>query len=156
VAQKCFQYPLKLMLNQCQGRNEVRWRPGQEASLAPPWSNLRSFGGKFTALKEALVIFWGLLDAPAGIRRPHSDSAPGELCPPCPSLRSWSVPIDVQMEQWFLIVRAPPRGESIHFQGWRALTRFRTRKFWSINLPKNTFAFAAYLSQGGLKQRAII
>jgi len=28
--------PVKKQLNQCQGRNEVRWRPGQEASLAPP------------------------------------------------------------------------------------------------------------------------
>jgi len=26
-----------------QGRNEVRWCPGQEAGLAPPCSNLRSF-----------------------------------------------------------------------------------------------------------------
>ena len=26
-----------------QGRNEVRWRPGREASLAPPCPNLRSF-----------------------------------------------------------------------------------------------------------------
>jgi len=29
-----------------QGRNEVTWRPGQEASLAPPYSHLRSFGSK--------------------------------------------------------------------------------------------------------------
>ena len=28
------------------GRNEVRWHPGQEASLAPPRSNLRSFGSE--------------------------------------------------------------------------------------------------------------
>jgi len=35
-----------------QGRNEVRWRPGHEASLAPPCSNLRSFGSKCTVLKK--------------------------------------------------------------------------------------------------------
>ena len=29
-----------------QGRTEVRWRPGQETNLAPPFSNLRSFGRK--------------------------------------------------------------------------------------------------------------
>jgi len=39
------------VLKYCWGRNEVRWRPGQEASLAPPCSHLRSFGSKCTALK---------------------------------------------------------------------------------------------------------
>ena len=53
-----------------QGRNEVRWRPGQEASLAPPCSNLRSFGTKCTVLKEVLVTLLGLFGAPIGIRRP--------------------------------------------------------------------------------------
>ena len=38
-----------------QGRNEVRCRPGQEASLAPPCSNLRSFGSKYTVLKKVLA-----------------------------------------------------------------------------------------------------
>ena len=33
-----------------QGRNEFIWRPGQEASLAPPCSNLRSFGSKCSLL----------------------------------------------------------------------------------------------------------
>jgi len=28
------------------GRNEIRWRPGQEASLAPPCSNQRSYGSR--------------------------------------------------------------------------------------------------------------
>ena len=72
-----------------QGRNEVRWRPGQEASLAAPCSNLRLFGNKFTILKIVLVTLLGLFSVPrshlvlsAVIRCPHSDSAPGELCPP--------------------------------------------------------------------------
>jgi len=31
-------------LSMTQGHNEVRWRPGQEASLVPPCLNLRSLG----------------------------------------------------------------------------------------------------------------
>ena len=53
-----------------QGRDEVRWRPGQKTSLVPPWSNLSSFGSKFTVLKKVLVIVLGLFVAP------RSDSAP--------------------------------------------------------------------------------
>ena len=37
-----------------QGRNEIRWRPGQETSLAPPISDLRSIGSKCTVLKKNL------------------------------------------------------------------------------------------------------
>jgi len=40
-----------------QERNEVRWRPGQEASLAPLCSNLSFFGSKCTVLKKVLVTF---------------------------------------------------------------------------------------------------
>jgi len=36
--------------------NEVRWSPGQEASLVPTCSNLRSFGRKCTALKKVLYL----------------------------------------------------------------------------------------------------
>jgi len=43
------------LLHCVQERNEVRWRPGQEASLAPPYSNLRRFGGKCTVLMNVLV-----------------------------------------------------------------------------------------------------
>ena len=38
-----------------QGCNEVRLRPGQQASLAPPCSNVMSFGRKFTVLKKVIV-----------------------------------------------------------------------------------------------------
>jgi len=74
-----------------QGCNEVRLRPGQEASLASPCSNVRSFGRKFTVLKKVIVKLLGIfggpsrhLASPAVIRRPHNDPAPGELCPPSP------------------------------------------------------------------------
>ena len=70
-----------------QRRNEVRWRLGQEASLAPPCFNLLCFRSKFTALKEVFVTFLGLFGTPAVIRQSHSDLAPRELHPHCsPSL----------------------------------------------------------------------
>jgi len=46
-----------------QGHAEVRWRPGQETSLAPPCSSLRPFGSKCTVLKKVLAILLGLLGA---------------------------------------------------------------------------------------------
>ena len=73
-----------------QGRNEVRWRLGQEANLVPR--------GRTWDISEVNVVYWrkylwhcwDFSAYPAVIRRPHSDSAPGVLCPPChPSLRSW-------------------------------------------------------------------
>ena len=57
-----------------QGRNEVRWRPGQETSSAPPCSNLRSFGSNCTVFKKVLVRLFGLL-APLSARG---------IVPPCP------------------------------------------------------------------------
>jgi len=81
----------ELFLRPEQGRNEVRWRPGQEASSAPPFSNLRSLGSKCTVLKKALVTLLGIFGAPADFgvpsidaAPPHSDSAPGESCPLAP------------------------------------------------------------------------
>jgi len=80
---------LDLLCSCGQGRNEVGRHPGQEASLAPPCSNLRSFGRKFTVLKKILVTLLGLFGAPrwhfpppAVIRRPHGYwSCAWELCP---------------------------------------------------------------------------
>jgi len=45
------------LYNSKQGRHEIRWRPGQEASLAPPCSNPRSFGSKCAVLKKVHVTF---------------------------------------------------------------------------------------------------
>jgi len=53
-----------------QGRNEVRWRPGQETGLAPPCSNLRSFGSKCTVLKKSAHDIVGNFEPPAVIRYP--------------------------------------------------------------------------------------
>jgi len=60
-----------------QGGNEVRWHPGQEASLPPPCYNLKSFASKSTVLKKVIVTLLALFGAPAVIWCPHSDSAPG-------------------------------------------------------------------------------
>jgi len=62
-----------------QGRNDVRWRPRQEAIFAPPCSNLRSFGSKCTALKREGYMWhcWDLLAPPAVFRHPHIDSTSG-------------------------------------------------------------------------------
>jgi len=69
-----------------QGRSEVKWRPGQKANLALPRSNLNSIESIFPVLKEVFVTLLVLFGAPALIRRPHSDLAPGDLCPPCSHL----------------------------------------------------------------------
>jgi len=63
-----------------QGRNEVRWTPGKEASLSPPCSNLRSFASKFTVLQKVLVTLLKLVYTPAVIWRPGN-------CAPLASLR---------------------------------------------------------------------
>jgi len=83
-----------------QGCNEVRLRPGQGARLAPPCSNVKSFGRKFTVLKKVIVKLLGIFGAPADIwrspaviRRPHNDPATGELRPPvAPGLQFTHVP----------------------------------------------------------------
>jgi len=58
--------------------------------LAPPWSKFGTpmvepeFFRKQIYCIEVLVILLELFGAPAVIQRPHSELAPGELCPPCP------------------------------------------------------------------------
>ena len=68
-----------------QGRNEVRWRPWQQASWVPPCSNLMSFGRKCTVLKKVLlVILLGLFGAAIVIRRPGIvPSCPPHYAPAC-------------------------------------------------------------------------
>jgi len=74
-----------------QGCNEVRWRPEQEASLAPPCSSLRSFGSIMYCFEKRTGDIFGTSRRPPqwfGVSRsdsaPHNNSAPGELCPPWP------------------------------------------------------------------------
>jgi len=63
-----------------QGCIEVRWHPGQEASLVPPCSNLRSFGSKCTVLKKTLATLLGVFGATQWFG--SRDTVP-------PSLRPW-------------------------------------------------------------------
>jgi len=53
------------------GRNEVRRRPGQDASLAPPCSNQSFLGSKFTVLKKVLMTFLGLFRPPQWFGAPY-------------------------------------------------------------------------------------
>jgi len=78
-----------------QGRNEVRWRPGQEASLLPPFSNLRSLGSKCIVLKKILVKLLGLFGAPIVIRRPvnYAPLAPTRYAPVCMFFPAPTVPL---------------------------------------------------------------
>jgi len=65
-----------------QGRNVVRWRPGQEASLAPSCSNLNSFGSKCTVLKKVLVTLLGLFSVPRSHSAPTAVmQRPGNCAP---------------------------------------------------------------------------
>ena len=58
--------------------NLSKLHPGQEASLAPPFSNLRTSGSKCTLLKNVHVTLLEFFGIPAIIRRPRSISAPPE------------------------------------------------------------------------------
>jgi len=70
----------------CQGRNEVRWRPDQEASLAPPCSDLRSLGSKWTLLKKELVTLLVFFGAPRSHSAPPLVNWRPRNCAPFPTL----------------------------------------------------------------------
>ena len=69
--------------------NEVRQRPGQEASLAPPCSNLISLGSKCTALKKVLVTLFGLFGARSHSALPIVIQGPGNCAPLVTTLRPY-------------------------------------------------------------------
>jgi len=75
------------MLPVQQGRNEDRWHPVQEATLAPPCSNLRSL----YCIEECTCGNVGIFGAPIVIRRP-SNCAPLPLSlRPCSAVRDSGV-----------------------------------------------------------------
>ena len=100
-----------------QGCNEVRWRPGHEASLAPPCSTLRSFGSKCTVLKKVLMTLLGLFGAP------RSDSAPGELFPLAPLVTPLvsvlSCSINKQNSDWIQKCREYGTVQNVNSNGLR-------------------------------------
>ena len=91
-----FRSAAQILLWLMQGRNEVRWRPGQEASLAPSCSNLKPFGSKFTVFEEVQYL-WHCWDF----------SPPTELCPPASlvtTLGWWYILVDrLQLKQLILL-----------------------------------------------------
>ena len=127
-----------------QGRNEVRWRPGQETSLAPPCSNLRSFGSKSAE---------STCDIVRTFQRPNNDSAPGELRPPCsPSLH-------LCIQQKPKVQRFPfsslgkrfesfPCTQELDTSGSRTLSCFYAmgRKFGSVFLPSVVHGLAPVIA----------
>jgi len=88
-----------------QGRNEVSWRPGQEASLVPPYSNLRSFRSKCTVLKKVIVILLGLFGVPSNHSSPPAVIwRPGNCSPLAPLvtplLVNHEIPYDTAMKSY--------------------------------------------------------
>jgi len=81
--------PLYLDNRVVQRRNEVRWRLGKETSLAPPCSNLRSFGSKFIVLKKVFMTLLWLFG-------PRQWFGARRSVPRChPSLRLWCYSIKI-------------------------------------------------------------
>ena len=64
------------------GKKQV-WRP-HGRSLAPLWSNLSFFEGKFTVLKKALVTLLGLFVASSSDSAPPRGIGARRIVPPCP------------------------------------------------------------------------
>jgi len=90
-------------------RGEVRWRAGQKASLAPLCSNLRYFRSKSAVPKKVLVTLLGLFGAP------HSHSAPVELCPLAPSLRSFFHMTGISPRNYKKAARLKPTDFPVNF-----------------------------------------
>jgi len=81
-----------------QGRNEVRWRPGQEISLASLCSNLRSFRSNAPYWKKYLWHYWDFFSSTGVISRPPQWFAARGFVHPLPpvvtpldghNLKSW-------------------------------------------------------------------
>jgi len=67
------------------GRNEVRWHPGQDAGLAPPCSNLRSFRKKMFCIEEGICHIVGMLrHFPHWFGAPIVIRLPGNCVPDAP------------------------------------------------------------------------
>ena len=138
-----------------QGCNEVRWRPEQEASLAPPCSSLRSFGSIMYCFEKRTGDIFGTSRRPPlwfGVSRsdsaPHNNSAPRELCPPCPpSLCPWLSLRTVSMSlhsQWVgaitvvvvATVTKQQRWTSESVNGWTSLSSMA--RILSSDSPQTT------------------
>jgi len=80
--------------NCVQGTNEVRWRPGKEASLSPPCSKTEVFRKQMYCNEESICgivrTFWWLRSHSAPPTAPIVTRRPGNCAPlGAPSLRPW-------------------------------------------------------------------
>jgi len=57
--------------------------PGSRSNFGAPVFEPEAFRKQIYCIEESTCDIVGIFDAPAMIRHPHSDSAPGELWPPC-------------------------------------------------------------------------
>jgi len=114
-----------------QGRNEVRWRPGQETSLALPCSNLRSFGSKCSAMEKVLVTLLAVFGAscshsPIVIRRPGNCATFAPLVTPLSSVSRTQRPHVVGLataSQCFQIARVANFPASLSFHSFATIGR---------------------------------
>ena len=121
-------------------RNEVRWLPGKEASLARPCSNLSSFGSKRTVLKKVLVTLLGLF------RFLRSDSSPGELYP-LTTLVTPPAPLEMMHLSIFCFLLKLFRSVTETVDHYRrrififgALGYFKLGPFWKVEMAVVTFS----------------
>ena len=87
-----------------QGRYEVKYRSGQETSLGPPMFDPKVFRKHTCCWRKYLRVrhCWDFSVPLAVVRRPHSDSASGELCPlyPPSHASAWtSLPISLTLHK---------------------------------------------------------
>jgi len=62
--------------------------PGARSKFGSPMFEPEVFRKQMYCIEEFVTLL-GLFGAPAVIRRPHIDSAHGELCPSCPVVTPW-------------------------------------------------------------------
>jgi len=58
--------------------------PGARSKFGALMFEPEEFRKQMYCIEESACDIVDFPSPPAVIRRPHSDSAPGELCPPCP------------------------------------------------------------------------
>ena len=118
--------------NQGRGVTRLDGTRGKKQVLAPPWSNLTSFGSKFTVLKKVLVTLL-VLSAPPAVTRcsPQSFGAPivirspGNRAPlPPPRYASESgIGAGAKFFWWWSLSRSLKFEFRLHSPGYNTLKR---------------------------------
>ena len=137
-----------------QGHSEVRWRPGQEASLVLPCWKLRSFRSICSTLKKVLVTLLGLLGAPEVPRHqgiepplPQSRCAPAavfyvvaDTCEKPKSISSYENGCMIHATEFRFkkSQKLPWKSVDIWYPSWARKTR-NSCYSWNWNTRSNTF-----------------